>query len=104
MCVAKGAGEQEMKATMEKIVAAVFGPRALRYEATTLPSLSPCYKVAAEFGREWRGVAGCGVFKPDYLRQRGFANEEGFAIGSELENLALIKRGLKDVRDLPAVR
>jgi RNA polymerase sigma factor (sigma-70 family) len=104
VCVAQGAGEQEMKATADKIVAAVFGPRALRYEATTLPSLSPCYKIEAEFGQQWRLVAGCGVFKPDYLRQRGIASEGGFAIGSELENLALIKQGLKDARGTAAVR
>jgi RNA polymerase sigma-70 factor (ECF subfamily) len=99
VCVAQGVGQSEMKATVAKFIAAIFGAGAVRYEATTLPSLSPCYKIEADIGREWRGVAGCGVLKAEYLRQRGFAQDiGGFAIAAELENLAAIRQTLNDLR------
>lgn len=102
VCVEGGANEEQMKATIAKLLKALLGSVALRYESTTLPALAPCYKVEAEYKGAWRGVAGCGVFKPDFLHEAGYdpSATGGYAIGMGLENLAMLKLGIDDIRKL----
>jgi RNA polymerase sigma factor (sigma-70 family) len=102
VCVERGADETSMKAALQALLQAVLGQVKLRYEETSLPALAPCYKVEAYYGDAWRGVAGCGVFKPEFLRQTGHdpAAVGGYAFGMGLENLAMLKYGIDDVRKL----
>jgi RNA polymerase sigma factor (sigma-70 family) len=102
VCIESGADEQEMKRAMQGLVQAIFGSTTLRYEATSLPALSPCLKVEAELQQGWRGVGGCGAFRQEFLKQAGYdpSTVGGYAIAMELENIVMLKWGIDDVRDL----
>ncbi|MCK5114514.1 MAG: sigma-70 family RNA polymerase sigma factor [Phycisphaerae bacterium] len=103
VCVEKGANEECMKSRLQNLLEAIFGGKiTLRYEKTTLPALAPCYKVQADYQGQWRGVAGCGVFKPEFLKNAGYDSSkiEGYAFAMGLENLAMVKYGVDDVHKL----
>jgi len=102
VCVESGADEERMKAALGMLLEAVLGPVTLRYESTTLPALAPCYKVEADYKGAWRGVVGCGMFKPDFLRETGYDPSVvgGYAFGMGLENVAMLKLGIDDIRKL----
>ena len=103
VCVERGANRERMKDTLRRLLEAVLGSAVLlRYESTTLPALDPCYKVEADYQGAWRGVAGCGVFKPEFLEEAGYEPSvvEGCAFGMGIENLVMLKLGIDDIRKL----
>ena len=102
ICVDSGASEQLMRQTLQRLIDDLFGPTQLRYEPTTLAPLSPCYKISAQLAGTWHGVAGCGMIKNQVLEQAGHnpAIVSGFALAAELDNLALLKFNIDDVRRL----
>jgi RNA polymerase sigma factor (sigma-70 family) len=102
VCIESGAGEEEMKQLLQRLIPAVFGPAALRYEAQTLPALAPCMSVEAELQQGWRGVCGCGVFKPEFLKKAGYDSSTvgGYVVAMELENLVMLKGEIDDVHEL----
>ena len=102
VCIESDANKEHLKTAVQTLVEAVLGPVTLRYESTTLPSLAPCYTVEIKYQGAWRGLVGCGVFKGEFLREAGYDPSvvEGYALGAGLENLAMLKLGIDDIRKL----
>ncbi len=102
VCIENDGDEARMKQSLAEILAAVLGPVELRFASARLPALSPCYRVEACLNGRWRGVCGCGMFKAEYLRNAGYDPDRagGHVIAMELENLAMLKYGIDDVRTL----
>jgi RNA polymerase sigma factor (sigma-70 family) len=104
LCVKAGVTVDEMKALVERILRGIFGASmpAVRWEADSFPSFEQGLDLAAQFGEQWLSLAGCGLLPTRLLEQAGFDPRQvgGFAFGLGLERLAMLRFGVKHIREL----
>jgi phenylalanyl-tRNA synthetase alpha subunit len=102
LCVEAGADREHLKATLSRVVRAVLGAGELRWTDHVFHCVQSGLEVSVKHGGEWAEIAGCGMLKPETLRQAGFDPQavSGFAFGVGLERLAMLKHGIADIREL----
>lgn len=79
-----------------------------RFRTSYFPFTEPSYEMdlggamARNIGKEWLEMGGCGVVDPRVLKNCGLDPEkyQGFAFGFGLDRLAMMKYGIKDLRQM----
>ncbi len=94
----------DLAGTIETFTSAYFGPG---FTSRLRPSYFPFTEPSAEFDIQrpdgtWLELGGCGMVHPNVLSACGIDPEkwQGFAFGFGIDRLALIRFGVKDLRDL----
>ena len=103
LCIEPAAGLNDPKATVEKCLHGAFEAVETRWEANDIfPFVAQGQEVFIRFEGDWLNVAGCGLLKPESLREAGYDPEEvsGYAFGLGLERLAMLKFDIDDIRKL----
>ena len=102
VCIEAGMGVDRLKAVCQRVVEAVFGSTTLRWRGCDFGFVDSGMEFDAELGGEWQELGGCGLLKPEMLRQAGFDAERvgGCAFGVGLERLAMLELGIDDIREL----
>jgi phenylalanyl-tRNA synthetase alpha chain len=93
---------QDLKATLEAMVAAVFGDVEMRWVEASFPFTTPSLELEIMYGGEWLEVLGCGNVHPEILQRAGYEigrdGPGGWAFGLGLERLAMVLFGIPDIR------
>ncbi|MBF2735717.1 MAG: phenylalanine--tRNA ligase subunit alpha [Betaproteobacteria bacterium AqS2] len=74
-----------------------------RFRPSYFPFTEPSAEVDIRFGKDrWLEVAGCGMVHPKVLENCGVDSEawQGFAFGTGIDRLAMLRYGLDSLRDL----
>ena len=103
LCIESGVGRESMEATLQKFVEAAIGSVALRYEDKELYCLEYCGNALVDQTGESTGISlGCGILSAETLGQAGFDPSQvgGYVFCGDLEELAMFKLGIDDVRKL----
>ena len=92
-----------MKDLIYKIVKALFGNDVkLRFRPSYFPFTEPSAEVdiLSENGK-WLEILGCGVVNPIVLENCNINSDKysGFAFGLGIERIAMLKFGVRDIRD-----
>ena len=92
-----------LKDLIYKIVKALFGDDVkLRFRPSYFPFTEPSAEVdiLSENGK-WLEILGCGIVNPAVLENCGINSEKysGVAFGLGIERIAMLKFGVKDIRD-----
>ena len=92
-----------LKSLIYEIVKALFGDDVkLRFRPSYFPFTEPSAEVdiLSESGK-WLEILGCGVVNPVVLENCNINSEKysGFAFGLGIERIAMLKFGVKDIRD-----
>ena len=91
--------EQDLKRTLESLVADVFGDVDQRWVDASFPFTTPSLELEIFFNDEWLEVLGCGVIQDKILADAGLpADATGWAFGLGLERLAMVLFGIPDIR------
>ena len=105
----------DLKGTLEYMLSALFGEGTkVRFRPSYFPFTEPSYEVDMSChvchgkgcstckGTGWIEILGCGMVHPHVLEMAGIDSKKysGFAFGIGLERVAMIKYGIKDIRDL----
>ena len=101
--VDEGVSFANLKDLIYKIVKALFGNDVkLRFRPSYFPFTEPSAEVdiLSENGK-WLEILGCGIVNPVVLKNCGINSEKysGFAFGLGIERIAMLKFGVKDIRD-----
>jgi phenylalanyl-tRNA synthetase alpha chain len=94
---------QELKYLVEQFISAFFEGQnpEVRLRPSFFPFTSPSAEVDIRFsGGKWLEVLGCGMIHPEVLRHGGVDPKkyQGFALGLGIERMAMLKYGIKDLR------
>ena len=97
-----GLSAEDMKQSIRVAVAAVLGHVELRWKELPSVDYDPYFEFAASWGGKWVNIGGCGMLRPETLREAGYTNASlcGVSYGLGLERLAAMKYGIDDVRKL----
>jgi phenylalanyl-tRNA synthetase alpha chain len=97
-----GGGVEALQVACREVVGAVFGPQEVRWRDFDFGFVDRGMELDVELGGEWCEVGGCGLLKPEMLRQAGYDPDRvgGYAFGLGLERLAMLKFGIDDIRAL----
>ena len=103
MYVDKNVSFANLKDLIYKIVQALFGEEIeIRFRPSYFPFTEPSAEVdiLSDDGK-WLEILGCGVVNPIVLNNCKINSEEysGFAFGLGVERIAMLKFGVKDIRD-----
>lgn len=71
----------------------------LRWRPAFFPYTEPSMEVEVWTGQKWMELGGCGIFRPEVTQPFGVPTPV-LAWGLGLERLAMMRLGLKDIRDL----
>lgn len=102
ICVAPTASQDELETTLSKAIAAVLGTVDIKFREGDFGWIDQGMDIEVKVNDKWTDVAGCGMLKPEMLKEAGHdpKHTQGYAFGLGLERLAILKLGLKNVRDL----
>ena len=115
LVVDKGISLADLKGTLEVFMKKMLGENTeLRFRPSYFPFTEPSYEVDVSCfncgGKGcptckhsgWLELLPCGMVHPNVLKAGGIDPEEykGFAFGVGLTRLAMMKYGIKDIRDL----
>lgn len=102
ICVAPNTSQDELKTTLIKAITAVLGPVEIRFHEADYGWVDQGMDIEVKANDKWIDVAGCGMLKPEMLKEAGHdpIHIQGYAFGFGLERLAMLKLGLKNVHDL----
>ena len=102
LCVEPGADIERLKTTLNKLLTAVFDHVEIRWRGCDFGFVDQGLEVDLNLRGEWLEVSGSGILKPETLREAGYNPQAvgGFAFGLGLERLAMLKFGIKDIREL----
>ena len=94
----------ELKDLIYKIVYALFGESIkLRFRPSFFPFTEPSAEVDILFEDEnkWLEILGCGIVNPRVLENCNINPDEfqGLAFGLGIERIAMLKYGVKDIRE-----
>jgi RNA polymerase sigma factor (sigma-70 family) len=91
-----------MKTTVEKALAAALGPTAVKWQAHRFPRFKRCFEACVDHHGQWVEIAGCGMLTARTLANGRFdpRSVQGFALGTSLERLAMMKFGIDDIHAL----
>tara|TARA_B100001057_G_scaffold126366_1_gene125156 strand:- start:28305 stop:29030 length:726 start_codon:yes stop_codon:yes gene_type:complete len=103
MYVDKNVSFANLKDLIYKIIQALFGEEIeIRFRPSYFPFTEPSAEVdiLSDDGK-WLEILGCGVVNPIVLNNCKINSEEysGFAFGLGVERIAMLKFGVKDIRD-----
>ena len=101
--VDKNVSFSNLKDLIFKVVYSLFGKNIqVRFRPSYFPFTEPSAEVDILFDDEkWLEILGCGVVNPVVLENCGINSSEysGFAFGLGIERIAMLKFGVKDIRD-----
>ncbi len=113
LCVDEGVTFADLKGTLLYFVQRFFGPNVgLRLRPSFFPFTEPSAEVDIEClfcqrrgcrtckGTGYIEILGCGMIDPEVFRQVGYDSDKysGFAFGTGLERMAMLRYGLSDLR------
>lgn len=114
LVVAKDITLADLKGTLEFLAQKMFGEsRTIRFRPSYFQFTEPSVEVDVSChvcggkgcpvckGTGWIEILGAGMVHPNVLRMAGYDPEEcsGFAFGIGIERVAMLKYGIKDIRD-----
>ena len=93
----------EMKGTLEYFAKEMFGKDTkMRFRPSYFPFTEPSAEVDIWNDKldQWMEILGCGMVNPNVLENVGYDSEkyQGFAFGMGIERIAMIKYGIRDIR------
>ncbi|OHA60286.1 MAG: phenylalanine--tRNA ligase subunit alpha [Candidatus Vogelbacteria bacterium RIFOXYD1_FULL_42_15] len=91
----------DLKGTLEHFYRELFGKDIeIRMRASFFPFVEPGVEVDIKWGDRWLEVCGAGMLHPNVFKAAGLDPNEwqGFAFGSTIDRLAMIKYGIEDIR------
>ena len=91
----------DLKGTLEHFYRELFGQDIeMRMRASFFPFVEPGVEVDIKWGDRWLEVCGAGMLHPNVFKAAGLDPDEwqGFAFGSTIDRLAMIKYGIEDIR------
>ncbi|MBB6062127.1 phenylalanyl-tRNA synthetase alpha chain [Thermosipho japonicus] len=100
--VDKNVTVKHLKYTLEEMARKVFGDNAkVRLKPSFFPFTEPSYEVDILFNGKWLEILGAGMVDPNVFKNVGYDPNEwsGFAFGLGLERIAMVKYGIRDIRD-----
>ena len=102
ICIKPGADLGMLKATLEHVLAALFGAVQLRWKDHDYGFVEKGLDVEIEWKGRWLEVAGSGVLTAGTLKAAGYDLKKvgGFAFGLGLDRLAMLKFAIQDIRKL----
>ncbi len=104
LCIEPGVDLETMKATFARAVHAAVGSIEIRWERLDgeFTFTVQSHHASVKISNGWLRIAGCGIVRPDLLKQAGFDPNtvSGFGFGLGLERLAMAKLHINDIRDL----
>eukprot|EP00013_Stygamoeba_regulata_P005653 CAMPEP_0177639640 /NCGR_PEP_ID=MMETSP0447-20121125/6127_1 /TAXON_ID=0 /ORGANISM="Stygamoeba regulata, Strain BSH-02190019" /LENGTH=481 /DNA_ID=CAMNT_0019141677 /DNA_START=12 /DNA_END=1454 /DNA_ORIENTATION=- len=90
---------QHMKATLESLVAHIFGADTpTRWVNEYFPFTDPSFELEIFFRDEWMEVLGCGAIHPQILQNCGLGDRFGWAFGQGIDRLAMVLFQIPDIR------
>ncbi|MBS3070380.1 phenylalanine--tRNA ligase subunit alpha [Candidatus Micrarchaeota archaeon] len=91
---------RELLGYLKEFALEVFGAKEVRFAPSYFPFTEPSVELMAKIpGKGWAEVGGAGMFRPEMLAALG-VDVPVLAWGLGIDRLAMIKLGLKDIRDL----
>ena len=102
LCVEAGADVEALKTVVHRVLLAVLADCELRWRDEDYPVVQPSFEVEVRSADEWRSVCGCGMLRPEVLREAGHDPDAvtGWAFGVGLDRLAMLKHGIDDIHSL----
>lgn len=88
----------DLKATLEGLCDALFGPVEKRWGVDNFPFTTPSFELEIFYNGDWLEVLGCGVMRQEILRDAGRGESPGWAFGLGLERLAMVLFDIPDIR------
>lgn len=101
LVVDRGVSLAHLKAVLHDFLERFFERKVrLRFRPSYFPFTEPSAEVDVEWGDGWLEVLGCGMVHPRVLEFGGIDAEEftGYAFGMGAERLAMLRYGVKDLR------
>jgi len=93
-----------LKFTLSEFARRMFGEGAkIRLRPSFFPFTEPSFEVDVYLeGYGWLEILGAGMVDPEVFRSVGYDPEEwsGFAFGMGIDRIAMLKYGIKDIREL----
>ncbi|CCI46962.1 unnamed protein product [Albugo candida] len=90
--------KNDLKQTLEGMIAALFGQVDTRWVDAYFPFTEPSYELEIYFEGQWLEVLGCGVLQQQIIRDAGMGEEVAWAFGLGLERLAMVLFKIPDIR------
>jgi len=91
---------RELLGYLKEFAVEVFGAKEVQFQPSYFPFTEPSVEMYVNIpGRGWAEVGGAGMFRPEMLSALG-VKVPVLAWGLGIDRLAMIKLGLKDIRDL----
>jgi RNA polymerase sigma factor (sigma-70 family) len=102
LCIDVGVGRAEMEATATRVLQSILGETNAYWQARDFGFVEDGCEIEIEYKGRRIGAGGCGLLRPDMLREAGFSPTQvcGYAFGMGLERLVMIARDIEDIRDL----
>jgi RNA polymerase sigma factor (sigma-70 family) len=102
LCIEAGADAEALKGACLRVFEAVFGPVEMRWSERDFGFVDEGMDMAFQFEGEWVECGGCGLLKPEMLREAGFDADavKGYAFGMGLDRMAMVAHRIDDIRDL----
>lgn len=102
ICVTSTASQEELKNTLIKVVTFILGSIELNFVKAQFDFFDHAMEMKVKTDNKWINIAGCGMLKPEMLKEADFDPKytKGYAFGLGLERLAMLKLGLKSIQDL----
>lgn len=91
----------QLKGTLEYFLRRLFGEQTkVRFRPSYFPFVEPGLEVDINWNGEWLEILGAGMVHPQVLANVGLdaAKWRGFAFGMGIDRLAMIRHGVKDIR------
>jgi len=73
---------------------------AIRLRPSFFPFTEPSVEVDVKYGNKWLEMAGAGLVHPNVFKSIGLEGYTGFAFGSTIDRLIMVKYGVPDIRQL----
>ncbi len=92
-----------LKGTLDHLTKRLFGAdREIRLRSGFFPFTEPSIEVDVSWGDGWMEILGAGMVDPNVLEHVGYDSEKytGFAFGVGIERVAMLRRGIGDIRAL----
>ena len=98
----QGVSFAHLKDLIYKICSSLFGEKIkIRFRPSYFPFTEPSAEVDILFGKKWLEILGCGVVNPTVLSNCKIDSKKfsGLAFGLGIERIAMLKYGVKDIRE-----
>ena len=89
---------EDLKKTLEGMVAAIFGPVKMRWIDAYFPFTDPSLELEILYQGRWLEVLGSGVVQTKILDRCDLKGRKGWAFGLGLERLAMVLFDIPDIR------